>query len=69
LQDRLTRFAERKITTLDDQGQLVTEEELGPEGKKDRAQAHVRVVRGGSVDAKKGMFELDPKIKMDMIKK
>jgi hypothetical protein len=26
-------------------------------------------VRGGSVDAKKGMFEIDPTTKIDMIKK
>jgi len=43
--------------------------ELGPEGKTDKAQARVRAIKGGSVDAKKGMFEIDPKMKVEMIKK
>jgi hypothetical protein len=40
LQDRLHRFAEKKITTLNDDGDLMqplSDTELGPDGKKDKA--------------------------------
>jgi hypothetical protein len=71
LQDRLHRFAERKITRLDDQGQIITDEN-GAQGDPDDSNAersHVRLVKGGSVDSKKGMFHIEPQQKIEMLKK
>ena len=53
LQDRLHRFAEKKITRLDDLGQIITDEN-GASGDPDDSnaeKAHVRLVKGGSVEA------------------
>lgn len=62
LQDRLQRFAEKKITCLDDKGQIITEEDAAEDKDK------VRIVKGASVESKKGMFHIDPKKKLEMLK-
>lgn len=62
LQDRLQRFAEKKITCLDDKGQIVTEEDAAEDKDK------VRIVKGATVEAKKGMFHIDPKQKAELLK-
>ena len=64
LHDRLQRFAEKKITCLDDKGQIITDEDAAGDAQKDK----IRLVKGASVEAKKGMFQIDPQLKIDMIK-
>jgi hypothetical protein len=57
---------------MNDEGELeqpLSDTELGPQGKRDKAQARIRTVKGGSIDAKKGMFEIDPAVKVEMVKK